>query len=96
MRRDQLKETDVRLAKADAVWLTEIARVFGVERVDAVAASLEGQGKPGTPLRRSYDERQQIHAEWRAARCMDRGCANTPRITTLAGCLPRPTFSILL
>ena len=71
MHRDRLEETDLRLAEADAAWLTEIARVFGVERVDACAASPKGRGEPGTPLRRGYDERQRIHAEWRAARCMD-------------------------
>ena len=70
MHRDQLEETDIRLAEADAVWLTEVARVFGFERVDECAASLKGQGEPGTLLRRGYDERQRIFTEWRTARCM--------------------------
>ena len=60
-------ETDIRLAEADADWLTEIARIYGVERVDAVAATPEDQGEPALVLRGAYDVRQAAYADWRAA-----------------------------
>ena len=71
MHRERMDETNVQLAEADAVWITEIARIFGVERVDACAATQEGQGDPGTPLRQAYVLRRSVQAAWRTARCLD-------------------------
>ena len=68
MSHDRRDETDVRLAEADVDWLTEIAKLFGVERVDEVAASPAGRGEPASVLRLAFDARQIAYAHWRAAR----------------------------
>ena len=51
---ERMDETDTQLAEADAEWMTEIARIFGVE---ARTATLESQGNPGAPLRQTYERR---------------------------------------
>ena len=68
MHDDRRDETDAHLSQADAVWLAEIAGVFGEDRVDACAAGPEGRGEPGSALRRAYEERQRAYAQWRRAR----------------------------
>lgn len=61
------ESADDRLASADAAWMTELATAFGGRNVDAVAATPEGQGEPGSRLRELFDAHIEARTVWSGA-----------------------------
>ena len=71
MEYDDIPQTEILFAAADAAWRAEIVRLFGADAVGAYRERPEGRGEPGSLLRDAWTAREHAYAAWRAARGLD-------------------------
>jgi len=72
---DDIPQTEILFAAADAAWQAEIVRLFGAEAVGPYRERPEGRGAPGSLLRDAWTAREHAYAAWRTARGLDSGDA---------------------